>query len=129
MRRLPDAELDGMDVLWSSTEPLTTRAVVESVPSDRGWKIQTVATLLTRLQGKGFVRSTRTGRDLQYVAQVGREEYLAFETGRFMERFHRGSLRSLLASFTADGPVDEAERRDLEAWLDARERDTPQDPA
>lgn len=124
MRRLPDAELDVMDVLWSATGPLTTRAVVESVPAERGWKIQTVATLLGRLQAKGFVRSTRTGRDLHYVAEVDRDEYLAFETGRFMERFHRGSLRSLLASFAADRPVDDAERRELEAWLDARERGT-----
>ena len=105
MRRLPDAELDVMDVLWSATGPLTTRAVVESVPADRGWKIQTVATLLGRLQAKGFVRSTRTGRDLHYVAGVGRDEYLAFETGRFMERFHRGSLRSLLASFAIPGAL------------------------
>jgi predicted transcriptional regulator len=107
VRRLPESELDVMEVLWAAAEPLTTRAVVQAVPDDRAWKIHT---------------ADRSGRDIRYTPLVTRDAYLAFETERFMERFHQGSLRSLLASFSGGQQVDEAERRDLEAWLDAHER-------
>jgi predicted transcriptional regulator len=122
VRRLPESELDVMEVLWAAAEPLTTRAVVQAVPDDRAWKIQTVATLLSRLEAKEFVTADRTGRDIRYTPLVGRDAYLAFETDRFMERFHQGSLRSLLASFSGGQQVDEDQRRELEAWLDAHER-------
>ena len=65
-----------VDVLWDAGEPMTARAVVESLPG-RELAVTTVLTVLSRLQAKGLVRRSRDGRAHSYEATAGREEHLA----------------------------------------------------
>ena len=53
-KRLPDAELEVMKALWQAKDPLT-RAELEQALAGNGWAGTTLLTLLSRLEGKGYV--------------------------------------------------------------------------
>ena len=47
IKRLPDAELEVMQAVWSLSPPVTASDVQQKVPSD--WKATSVLTFLSRL--------------------------------------------------------------------------------
>ena len=51
-KRISDAELDLMEALWASREPLTSADVAERLEA-RGWSLATIKTMLSRLVTKG----------------------------------------------------------------------------
>ncbi len=64
MKKLPDAEFQVMKAIWGMAPPVTSASVMEALPPEQaGWKSQTVVTLLSRLQKKGFLRSKKPGRN------------------------------------------------------------------
>lgn len=120
METLPRAELEVMQVLWAAEPPLTSRVVLDAVSDGRNWKIQTVATLLTRLVNRGFLSSSRSGREIHYQINVPRDEYLEFETADFVSK-HRGyPLRGLVSAFADNGALSEADIEELSAWLESQ---------
>ena len=102
-RRLPDAELEVMQALWSQTQyPVTTAELLPRLAEHR-WQTATLLKLLSRLEDRGFL--------------VRREEYLAAESRSFLERLHGGSLPSLVASLMESRSLSEQEVAELEAIL------------
>jgi predicted transcriptional regulator len=81
--------------------------VAELVKPYRGWKKQTVFTLLNRLVEKGFLSSTKTGKERYYEPLVEREDYLRQETGRFVE-----------CALVSSTDIDDKELAELSAWLE-----------
>ena len=72
MKRLPDAELEVMKVLWE-LGPDTSRSEVEGGLAAFGWAANTVNTYLSRLADKGFVSVRREGKTNLYTPwSVGR---------------------------------------------------------
>ncbi|WP_442879663.1 BlaI/MecI/CopY family transcriptional regulator, partial [Anaerorhabdus sp.] len=55
MKKIPEAELEVMNVLWKATVPLKTSEIVELL--DKAWAMSTVQVLLTRLEERGYVQS------------------------------------------------------------------------
>ena len=54
-RRLPDAELEVMQALWSQTQyPVTTAELLPRLAEHR-WQTATLLKLLSRLEDRGFV--------------------------------------------------------------------------
>lgn len=76
MERIGDAELAVMEVLWSEA-PLTAAEVAARVAPERGWSINTVKTMLSRLSAKGVVSHAEEGRRYLYRPAVAREDYAA----------------------------------------------------
>lgn len=59
--RLPDAELEVMQALWTVPEyPARTSDLAARL--DRDWKAPTLLKLLSRLEERGFVRGEKEGR-------------------------------------------------------------------
>ena len=73
---LSEAEREALRVLWDHG-PGTVRRLMERL-TERGhrWKYSTVATLLRRLEGKGYSASESVGGSLLYRATVSREDLL-----------------------------------------------------
>jgi predicted transcriptional regulator len=117
MRKLPDAEFDIMRVVWANEPPITTNIIMRQLGDEREWKAQTIISLMLRLVERGFLRTEKNGKERAYFPLVGREDYLRFETGGFMERFHGNSFASLVATLY-DGDKINADDLDLLAkWL------------
>ena len=102
MRKLPDAEFDIMLLVWANEPPITTSDVMKMLGNEREWKIQTVVSLMFRLSEKGFLRSEKLGKERTYFPTVTKEEYLKFETGSFLGRFHDNSFLNLVTTVYSD---------------------------
>ena len=102
-QRLPDAEFNLMQVIWDRQPPVTTGQLMELIGRERGWKVQTVVTLLGRLTERGFLRVERPGgRERAFYALISREEYLRMETETFLDHYHKRSVSSLIAALAGD---------------------------
>jgi predicted transcriptional regulator len=120
MKKLPDAEFDIMKVVWAHAPPITTNLIMQQLGNEREWKAQTVISLMLRLVERGFIRTEKTGKERTYFPLIGKEDYLRFETGGFMERFHGNSFASLVATLYDGNKIKDRDLDELAAWLKER---------
>ena len=119
-KRLPDAELEVMQAIWSLEPPVTTAAVQQRVSKE--WKATSVLTFLSRLCDKGFLSCEKEGRQNYYTPLVSRETYLQRESTSFVRRLCGGSVKNLVASLSDAGALTERDIDELRAFLDAQGR-------
>lgn len=119
-KRLPDAELEVMQAIWSLEPPVTAAAVQQRV--NKEWKATSVLTFLSRLCDKGFLSCEKEGRQNYYMPLITREAYLQRESTSFVKRLCGGSVRNLVASLSDAGALTEQDIEDLRAFLDAQGR-------
>ena len=119
-KRLPDAELEVMQAIWSLEPPVTAAAVQQRV--SKAWKATSVLTFLSRLCDKGFLACEKEGRQNYYTPLVSREAYLQRESTSFVKRLCGGSVKNLVASLSDAGALTEQDIEDLRAFLDAQGR-------
>jgi len=115
-KRISDAELDLMEVLWAADEPLTSADVAERVGS-RGWSMATVKTMLGRLVTKGAISHREDGRRFLYSPAIEREAYVGSESKRFVERLFGGRLSPLVARLAEEDGLDAKDIAEIEALL------------
>ena len=115
--RLPDAEFDIMQIIWSQPTPISSIQVAALSAQDKSWKPQTVLTLLTRLTNRGFLSSEKQGKERFYTPVVTKEDYLNRETSLFMQRFHKNSLTGMMNALFAEKNLKEEDIEALETWL------------
>jgi predicted transcriptional regulator len=121
MKKLPDAEFDVMKIVWANEPPITTNIIMQQLGHERKWKAQTVITLMLRLVERGFLRTEKKRKERTYFPLVGKEDYLRFETGDFMERFHANSFSSLVAALYDGNKINAGDLDRMAKWL--KERD------
>ncbi len=95
MARPPDLERRVLDCLWRG-EACTVRDVMEAV--DPGLAYTTFATVLDRLHDKSEVQRDKVDGVWRYSAARSREEALAAEVGRVLQRAE-GAPEPLLVAF------------------------------
>lgn len=116
IKRLPDAELEVMKALWQADAPLT-RAELEKALAGNGWAGTTLLTLLSRLEGKGYVARDREGRGYRYRAVLTRREYLPVESRSALGRMFAGSARNLVAAMAETDGLTDADIDELAEYL------------
>lgn len=75
--KLSDCELQIMSILWSNKEDITLADIEKAAASRFGkeWKLQTIATFMTRLSKKKFVDIYRIERYSHYKYLISKDEY------------------------------------------------------
>ncbi len=122
IKKLPDAEFDIMKVVWANEPPITTNIVMQQLGNEKEWKAQTVISLMLRLVDRGFIRTEKIGKERTYFPIISKEEYLKFETGDFMERFHGNSLASLVATLYDGKKIKDSDLDELAKALKERKQ-------
>lgn len=116
-RRISDAELEVMEVLWASSEPLTATDVASRIDEARGWSLATVKTMLSRLAAKGALSHSEEGRRYLYSPAIERDSYVSLESRRFVDRLFGGRLSPLVARLAEEQALDKDEIAAIEAIL------------
>ena len=116
-KRISDAELDLMEVLWAASGPLTSAEVGERLEAQRGWSMATVKTMLGRLAAKGAITHREDGRRFLYSPAIEREAYVGSESRRFVERLFGGRLSPLVARLAEEDGLDAKDIAEIEALL------------
>jgi len=116
-RRISDAELQVMEVLWAANGPLTATEVADRIDPERGWSLATVKTMLSRLAAKGALSHREDGRRYIYSAEIERDSYVGIESRRFVDRLFGGRLSPLVARLAEEDVLDDDDIAAIEAIL------------
>ncbi|MBX9797789.1 BlaI/MecI/CopY family transcriptional regulator [Sphingomonas sp.] len=114
--RISDAEHAVMEVLWDES-PLSAQDVAERVGPERGWSANTVKTLLGRLLAKQVIAHREDGRRYLYTPLVAREDYVAGESQKLIDRLFGGRLTPLVAHMAERDQLSAADIAEIEALL------------
>ncbi|MBG6117582.1 putative transcriptional regulator [Sphingobium sp. AEW010] len=114
--KISEAELVVMEALWEQS-PLTANDVADRVTAARDWSAQTVKTLLSRLMAKDVIAADQDGRRFLYRPLVAREDYVASESGRLVNRLFGGRVSPLVAQLASQDQLSDDDIAELEAIL------------
>ena len=116
MRRLPEAELAVMQVVWGSDQALS-RAEIEERLKGRRWAATTLNTYLTRLLEKDFLIREKQGKSHYYRPNIKKEDYLAFESQAVLTSVFGSSLQSFIAALAGGGSLDRQQLQSAQEYL------------
>lgn len=119
--RISESELAVMESLWREA-PLTAAQVGDQVSDLRGWSLQTVKTLLSRLVAKGAVAAEEDGRRFLYSPLVAREDFQARESQRLVDRLFDGRVSPLVAHLAEREALTEDDIAELKALIERLEQ-------
>ena len=117
-KKLGEAELEIMQVIWSSTAQVTSNQILKALQGRRKWQLSTLMTSLARLSDKGFVSCDRsTGTNL-YTALIPENEYKAGASRHFLEKLYNNSLQNMIATLYSDKAIKSSDMEELRSFLD-----------
>lgn len=121
MRMTPEiseSEWAVMEVLWEHS-PQTAAEVATTLQPTTSWAENTVRTLLTRLVGKGALKTAENAAGTRtFSPAVARETCVKAEGDSFLQRVFGGAAKPLLVHFAQNGKLSAAEVKELKALLD-----------
>ncbi|WP_031294123.1 BlaI/MecI/CopY family transcriptional regulator [Sphingobium ummariense] len=114
--KISEAELVVMEALWEHS-PQTANDVADRVAGARDWSVQTVKTLLSRLMAKEVIAADQDGRRFLYRPLIARDDYVASESGRLVNRLFGGRVSPLIAQFAQQDQLTAEDIAELEDIL------------
>ena len=120
MQKLPDTELEIMQVIWKENRVLSTSEIKEKLEMNRPWNVSALQTLLNRLIERGFLSSHKEGKNRYYEITVKEEDYLAFENSMFLRKVNANSLTKLVASLYRSHTISDADLDDLAKFIEEK---------
>ena len=116
MQKLPEAELEIMLAMWQATEQVP-RTYFDRKLAHRKWNTNTINTLLSRLQEKGFLAAERKGRENLYHALIGQDAYREFESSTILEKLYGNSIKNFVLSLAHTDALEEEDIEELQQYL------------
>ena len=116
-KKLPDAEFDVMMAIWKGQPPVNTAYLMNQVGKEKGWKAPTLISFLVRLEDRGYITSSKKGKERLYVPVATRDLYIKNVTEQFVDQYHNGSFVRLMDSLYADKRLSEEDIDELLQWL------------
>ncbi len=114
--KISEAELVVMEALWECA-PQTANDVADRVVERRDWSLQTVKTLLSRLMAKDVIAAEQDGRRFLYRPRIQRDDYVASESGRLVNRLFGGRISPLVAQLASQDQLTAEDIAELEDIL------------
>ena len=116
LRRLPDTELEVMQVIWHCVPPVSVADISEAVYRIHPMAETTLQTLLSRLTEKGFLDVTIQKRKKYYTPIVSLESYQISQSRSFFQKVC-GSNLSAFANALCEGGLTKEEIAQLRILL------------
>lgn len=120
INKIPDAELEVMQAVWNCTPPVSRSDIEHILENNHPLAPTTILTLLSRLAERGALVITKQGRSNVYTPVFSRQEYLAFQSNRFLNKLCGGDIH-ILASALCDSGLSREEVAELRRLLEAGE--------
>ncbi len=121
LKRLGDAELEIMQVIWNSENPVTSNYILSELQERRSWQLSTLMTSLARLTDKRFINCDRsTGRNL-YTSIISENEYKTGASKHFLEKLYNNSLQNMIAALYSNKEIKSSDIQELRNFLDKLE--------
>lgn len=121
IKKLREAELEIMQVIWDSEDPVTSNYILKELHGRRKWQLSTLMTSLSRLCAKSFVYCDRSSGSNLYSALISEEEYKAKASRCFLERLYNNSIQNMIATLYSNREMERSDIEDLRKFLDEME--------
>ena len=118
MKKLGEAELEIMQVIWKAEAPVTSGFVLKELQERRKWQLSTLITSLSRLADKGFIRCDRTTGTNLYSAIISENNFKAKESKSFLEKLYNNSLQNMVATLYSNKALKDSDIDELRKFLD-----------
>ncbi len=109
--QLSKSEEQLMEVIWKH-EKVFMKDLIDSYPDPKP-ATTTLATLLKRMQDKGFVAYNLFGNSRQYYALVKKSDYFSKHVKGIIENFFNNSPMQFASFFTTSTDLSSSELEDL----------------
>ena len=121
MKNLSNKEKEILEVMCELQKSVTAKELL-TIFSERGtdWKIQTISTLLTRMEQKDAIQSELIKHVKDYSPKYNSSEISSIEAKRFIKDVFRGSLSDFFVALT-DGAISDEKAKELEQWISEQE--------
>ena len=115
-KRLPDAELEIMKVIWHNECPISTSEVKRIIDEESDVKRtqQTVQTLINRLIAKEYIAKDKRGKEYIYTPLVAEKDYVEFESEQFLKKMHGNSVANLMRALFDSKKISDEDISELE---------------
>lgn len=117
MKKLSDAELTVMNVLWAYGKPMRTGEIAEKI-ENKEWSMSTIQALLARLAEKEAIFIEKQGKFKLYHPLISQKDYQKIETVDFYNLVHRHSVRSLFSSLVDAGSLNQDDLDELKEIIE-----------
>lgn len=118
IKKLPDSELEIMMIIWEADKPVSSTYIIEKLKGEKDWVHTTVLNFLARLVDRGFLETKKKGRYNYYYTLINEKDYLQKESRSFLEKMHRNSLMSLVASLYDGDAISKEDLEELSNFVD-----------
>jgi BlaI family penicillinase repressor len=114
--KLTKAEEQLMELIWDKKE-IFMKDIIDDYPEPKP-ATTTIATLLKRMQNKGFVAYNLMGNSRQYYALVKKEEYFSKHVKSLINDFFGSSALQFASFFTRETNMTTADLESLKKIID-----------
>lgn len=114
--KLTAAEEQLMELIWDKGE-VFMKDIIDSCPDPKP-ATTTIATLLKRMQNKGFVGYTLMGNSRQYYPMVKKSDYFSNHVKGLIKDFFGSSAMQFASFFTKETNLSKDELEDLRKIID-----------
>lgn len=121
IKKLGEAELEIMQVIWSSEGAVTSNYILQQLHGLRQWKLSTLMTSLSRLTEKGFLSCDRSTGSNLYSPVISENAYRTKESRRFLDKLYHSSLQNMVATLYSSKEIKASELRELREYLGSLE--------
>lgn len=106
-----------MEIIWKEEKPFM-KDIIDGYPEPKP-ATTTLATLLKRMQEKGFVDYEVFGNSRRYFAKVKKEDYFSGQMKGMIKNFFGNSALQFASFFTSSADLSEKELEDLKKIVDS----------
>ncbi len=121
LKKLGEAELEIMQVIWDTENPVTSNYILKELQGRRKWQLSTLMTSLARLSDKGFVRCDRSTGSNLYTSVISENEYKAGASKHFLEKLYNNSIQNMIATLYSNKAIKNSDVEELRKFLDEME--------
>ena len=120
-KKLGEAELEIMQVIWNSEIPITSNYILKQLQGRRKWQLSTLMTSLSRLIDKGFLSCDRSTGSNLYSWVIPENEYKMGASRHFLEKLFNNSIQNMIASLYSSKAIKSSDVEELRDFLDKLE--------
>lgn len=120
-KKLGEAELEIMQVVWDSGTPVTSSYILKELQGLRKWQLSTLMTSLARLADKGFIHCDRSSGSNLYTSLISEDEYKTGASKHFLEKLYNNSIQNMIATLYSSREIKNSDLEELREFLDKLE--------
>ena len=114
--KLSKAEEEVMNHLWQ-LEKAFMKDLLEAYPDPKPANT-TLATLLKRMTGKGYIAYNQYGKSREYYPLVKKKDYFSKHVNGLIKQFFNNSASQFASFFTEETDLSKEELEDLKSIID-----------